>query len=271
MINDLQLHVKRYLEFCDSQKRLDTKTLKVYRIDLTQFVNDISEINIPDITSNILERYITGLHNRYKPKTVKRKIATTKAFFHYLEQKEIINQNPYNKVQIHFREPNILPRTIPLNTVEKLLSGIYSQLNNCKTEYQKKYLLRDVAVIELLFSTGMRISELCELSDSNINLYDGTVLIYGKGDKERLIHIGNESVINVIKRYRDCFYFEIEKTKHFFINNLSERLSDQSVRRMINKYTLLSKINLHITICLDILLLQVYWKQMLTYDIFRKC
>lgn len=93
----------------------------------------------------------------------------------------------------------------------------------------------------------MRISELCELSDSNINLYDGTVLIYGKGDKERLIHIGNESVINVIKRYRDCFYFEIEKTKHFFINNLGERLSDQSVRRMINKYTLLSKINLHIT------------------------
>ena len=247
MINNFKLLVKQYLDFCYNQKRLDEKTIKAYRIDLTQFTERIPDQIIQRVTSNLLEKYIEGLHNQYKPKTVKRKIASIKAFFRYLEYKDIIDNNPFNKVQIHFREPNILPKTIPLNTVEKLLSGVYSQLNNCKTEYQRKYLLRDVAVIELLFSTGMRISELCELSDSNINLYDGTVLIYGKGDKERLIHIGNESVINVIKRYRDCFYCEIEKTKHFFINNLGERLSDQSVRRMINKYTLLSKINLHIT------------------------
>lgn len=247
MINDLHLQIEKYLDFCSKQKCLDEKTIKAYRIDLKQFTKEIPDQNIQNITSNILERYIAGLHNQYKPKTVKRKIAAIKAFFHYLEYKDIIDKNPFSKVQIHFREPNKLPKTIPLNIVEKLLSSIYTQLNNSKTEYQRKNLLRDVAVIELLFSTGMRISELCELSDDNINLYDGTVLIYGKGNKERLIHIGNESVINVIKKYRENFYTEIEKTNHFFINNLGERLSDQSVHRMINKYTLLSKINLQIT------------------------
>lgn len=70
------------------------------------------------ILSTTLEQFITTLHSKFKPKTVKRKIASLKAFFHYLEYKEIISCNPFNKLQIKFREPQKLPKTIPIHTIE---------------------------------------------------------------------------------------------------------------------------------------------------------
>lgn len=239
--------IKNYLEYCHSQKCLDEKTLKAYRIDLRQFSEQNSEINISKITSASLEQYIAQLHEQYKPKTVKRKIASVKAFFHYLEYREIIEKNPFNKILIHFREPVILPKTIPLHTVETFLSAIYKHQKDAKTIYQKKNALRDVAVAELLFATGMRISELCSLKVDDVNLYDGTILIYGKGDKERRIQIGTESVIHVLAKYEDTFHRERQSCNNFFVNQSGTALSDQSVRRMINKYTSLASIDQHIT------------------------
>lgn len=239
--------MKNYLEYCHSQKCLDEKTLKAYRIDLRQFSEQNPDTGITEITSKILEQYIARLHEQYKPKTVKRKIASVKAFFHYLEYREIIGQNPFNKIQIHFREPVILPKTIPLPTIELFLATIYNQEKSAKTTYQKRNALRDAAVSELLFATGMRISELCSLKDGDINLYDGTILIYGKGDKERRIQIGTESVLHILVKYRNAFHTQIQSCSHFFVNQSGKALSDQSVRRMINKYTSLASIDQHIT------------------------
>lgn len=117
-MNSLQTYINHYLEYCQNQKRLDKKTLKAYGIDLRQFAEQLHDIDILEITPLILENYITKLHQNYKPKTVKRKIASIKAFFHYLEYKEIIERNPFNRIQIKFRELVILPKTIPLQTVE---------------------------------------------------------------------------------------------------------------------------------------------------------
>lgn len=86
-MNNLHSHVSTYLEYCCTQKRLDEKTLKAYRIDLRQFSEVSPSSNITEITPTILENYIATLHQNYKPKTVKRKIASLKAFFHYLEYK----------------------------------------------------------------------------------------------------------------------------------------------------------------------------------------
>lgn len=246
-MNDLQTLTKNYLAYCQQQKRLDTKTLKAYRIDLTQFHNHISSTSISEITPDILENFIASLHQNYKPKTVKRKIASLKAFFHYLEYKELIDSNPFNKVHVKFREPVILPKTVPLHTIEILLSTIYKQLSTAKTTYQRRNALRDAAVIELLFATGMRISELCSLKIDAVNLYDGTILIYGKGSKERRIQIGNDDVIDILEKYKTDFHAEIHSCRHFFVNQNGNSLSDQSVRRMINKYTSLAAIELHIT------------------------
>lgn len=278
-MNDIQEHIEKYLEYCRYQKRLDAKTLKAYRIDLWQFAEQITQqrtvkittgslvneqkitsvslddnikktcanIDFSKITPVLLEDYIAYLHRTYKPKTVKRKIASLKALFHHLEYKEIIERNPFSKLQIKFREPAILPKTIPLHTVEQFLSTIYSQYKSAKTAYQKKTALRDVAVIELLFSTGMRISELCSLRSNDVNLYDRTILIYGKGSKERRLQIGNDDVINILETYHDSFSAEIKGCGYFYTNLSGRPLTDQSVRRMIQKYCSLASIELHIT------------------------
>lgn len=246
-MNNLQTLSEKYLTFCQTQKRLDDKTLKAYRIDLNQFCLNVPSQEINQITSDNLENYIASLHQKFKPKTVKRKIATLKAFFHYLEYREFIDRNPFNRIQVKFREPTLLPKTIPLQTVETFLSTIYTFRANATTNYQQKNALRDAAVIELLFATGIRISELCSLKSLNVNLYEKTILIYGKGSKERKIQIGNDDVIHVLSEYKESFIAEIQQCNYFFVSQSGRPLSDQSVRRMINKYTSLAAIELHIT------------------------
>lgn len=246
-MNYLQALIENYLDYCQHQKLLNSKTLKAYRIDLNQFSERFPSIDAFNITPHMLENYIAKLHQEYKPKTVKRKIASIKALFHYFEYKEIIDINPFNKIQIKFRESVILPKTIPLYIVEAFLSAIYKQRIHAKTDYKRKAALRDAAVIELLFATGIRISELCSLKRNDVNLYDRTVLIYGKGSKERKLQIGNDDVLHVLEEYNSNFLPEIQKCNHFFVSQHGTILSDQSVRRMISKYTSLSGIELHIT------------------------
>lgn len=243
----LKTQIDQYLDYCRYQKRLDEKTLKAYRIDMAQFPTNTQCIAVEEITPALLEDYFAGLHRSYKPKTVKRKIASLKALFHYFEFREIIEQNPFNKVRVRFREPVILPRTIPLRTVEIFLSTIYQQHNTAGTDCQRNNTLRDMAVIELLFATGMRISELCTLKVSDVNLYDRYILIYGKGSKERKILIGNDDVTRVLAAYKDTFGEKMLRCNHFFVNQFGRALSDQSVRRMINKYVSMAAIDQHIT------------------------
>lgn len=246
-MNNLQLEIQNYLNYCQYQKRLNEKTLKAYRIDLRQFHNSISVSDISGITSLVLENHISTLHQTFKPKTVKRKIASIKAFFHYLEYKELIDRNPFSHMHIKFREPVILPKTIPLPIIETLLSTTYKCQKEASTIYQKRNALRDAAVIEILFSTGMRISELCSLKPMDIDFYEQAILIYGKGAKERRIQIANNDVLSILIAYKKNFKTEIESCNHFFVNQSARPLSDQAVRRMINKYTSLAAVELHIT------------------------
>ena len=183
----LDIFIKNYIKYCETQKRLDKKTLKAYKIDLRQFSEQISESEISYLTSAIIESYITKLHQQYAPKTVKRKLASLKAFFHYLEYKDFIIQNPFNKLQIKFREPITLPKTIPLHTIETLLNTAYKQHHTATSICKKRSSIRDIAVFEVLFATGIRISELCTIPYENIDLENNVILINGKGSKERLI------------------------------------------------------------------------------------
>lgn len=247
IMNNLQKHIKNYLAYCSEQKRLDAKTVKAYRIDLRQFTEHISLSEATEITSTVLEQYIAKLHQTYRPRSAKRKIAAVKALFRYFEYREIIDKNPFYKIQIRFREPVILPKIIPLYTVEIFLSTIYAQRREAKTNYQRRNALRDAAVAELLFATGIRVSELCSLKSSDVNLYDGTVLIYGKGSKERRLQIGNASVLHILNEYKNEFRKEIAACNYFFTSQIGNALSDQTVRRMINKYASLASIEMHIT------------------------
>lgn len=246
-MNQLETVLNNYLEFCEQQKRLDAKTLKAYRIDLNQFLGQIAVQSIGEILPDTLEKFIATLHQSYMPKTVKRKIASVKTFFHYLEYKDYIDVNPFNKIQIKFREPATLPKTIPLHTVETFLATMYQQYKTVKSTYQKRNTLRDIAIIELLFATGMRISELCSLKPDKIDLDSKSILIYGKGSKERRIQIGNQDVCNLLKKYYKEYQNEILNCNRFFVKQNGTPFSDQSIRRMIKRYSSLASINLHIT------------------------
>lgn len=243
---DLKEMIQKYLEHCQVRKRLDSKTIKAYRIDLLQFEQLVGVEENPLVKENLMI-YINYVHKNYKPKTIKRKIASVKAFIHYLEFDEIIEQNPFHKLDIKFREPQYLPKVVPLHTINEILKKLYEEKRLAKSNYQKKAVLRDITVIEMLFATGARISELCNLKPEQVDLKNSSILIYGKGAKERLIQVGNANVINIIKEYVDVFDSDIKQSNWFYVNRLGNRLSEQSVRFMLNKYVNLAGISMHIT------------------------
>lgn len=244
-MNTLNKYIQEYIEYCQYRKRLDSKTLKAYRIDLNQYANFTSGSLYS--SKNTLDQFITNLHKQYTPKTVKRKIASLKTFFHYMEYQELLEENPFIKLDIRFREPKLLPKTIPFHSIQKFLSTLYKQKDLVTSKYQLQCVIRDIAVIELLFATGMRISELCSLRPSDIDLESNNILIYGKGSKERILQLGNHEVISALILYQEIFQEDITACGYFFINRLKHKLSDQSVRFMINRYAELAGISQHIT------------------------
>lgn len=246
MIN-LQKLAEQYLATCKYQRGLDEKTIKAYRIDLSQFILFTSQSGI-DLTRSGMLEYISDLNQRYKPRTIRRKIASVKAFCSYLEYEELITENPFTKLHLKLNTPLILPRTIPFSVIETILATAYQQgQREGLSEKQHKAWLRDIAVLELLFATGMRVSELCALKPSDVNLTEGEVKIYGKGAKERLVQIGNSAVLAALQTYKAQNYPAIEHIGMFFVNRLGNPLSDQSVRNIVTKYTQLAGEKLHIT------------------------
>lgn len=235
-----------YLKNCKTIKKLDPKTLKAYRIDLSQFQTFMSDYPAFD-NKTAIHAYVSSLHETYKPKTAKRKIASVKAFFHHLMCEEILTVNPFDKIHLKFREPQTLPRTIPEATIETLISTMYRRKQSARTACQQKSILRDITIIELLFATGVRISELCMLTEKQIDLVSFKIVIYGKGSKERMIQIGNNDVKKIVSEYYAAYKNDIRSTGWFFINRLHRRYSEQSVRAMIVKYLKLAMIDMHIT------------------------
>lgn len=243
----LEAYISEYLTYCKTQKRLDEKTIRAYRYDLAQFRLLLDSNNIESIGADAIEKIIASLNSKYNPRTVKRKVASYKAFLHYMDIKEFIPENPFHKLTVSFRTPVCLPKIIPLTSIENILKSVYFESKNAHTKYRRRNAIRDTAIIELLFATGMRISELCSLSPTSIDLNTGAVLIYGKGDKERMVQIGNKSVLKALTLYAENFKAEIIQSGRFFANQSGRPVSDQTARRIIAHYTKISAIEQHIT------------------------
>lgn len=235
-------HIENYLHYCHYQKRLSPKTMKAYRIDLNQFYTFMKYKNIKDKMK--LSEYIQTLHLHYQPKTVKRKIASLKAFYTFLEKQDYLKENPFYKIDYHFKEPMILPKTIHLDELNQLFSSLYDYALN---HQNSKNIYRDIAVLELLICTGIRVSEISNLLKSHISIQQNTLIINGKGSKERLIYIDHHSLIQSLKTYQDLYEQEISQSPYFFVNRLGRPLSEQSIRFMIYKYCQMFHISSHIT------------------------
>ena len=221
-----------YLEICKDRKKLDAKTVKAYRIDLRQFVK-YTAVKKKHFSRDGVLSYLRDMHQKYKPRTVKRKIASLRAFSKYLINEKNFRRNPFAYCDTSVRIPESLPRTITLHTAKKLLKTVHEERKYNLTA------LRDAAMIEVLFATGIRVTELCDLKMQDVNLLDGIIQVCGKGKKERLIQVTNKEVLGILRQYVKEFKPDMNGT--FFLNQRRKRISDQSVRLMLRKYT--KKIN----------------------------
>ena len=235
--------VKKYLDYCEFRKELDWNTLKAYRIDLKQFF-DYAQEDVPD--KNKIEEYITELHKKYKQKTIKRKIASIKAYYNYLEECEIIDDNPFRKIRVKFKETAVLPGVIPREEIELLLNDMYSR-ENLNSEKTYKYWIRDIAVVETLFATGARVYEISHIKLDCINLNTGLIKIMGKGGKERYVQVADPEILDILKKYYEYNSEAIKISGFFFVNSRGNRYTEQSIRLMLKKYTKLAGITRNIT------------------------
>jgi len=246
-LRDYSSHFKAYFDYCIYLKNLDKKTLKAYGIDLEQF-SKYASVCEGASEKELIIGFVEHLHGCSKPKTVKRKIAALKAFFRYLEDEELVERNPFNKIKIKYGEPKNLPKTVSLEIIGKILNAAYDAIPGVNAKkYAYRATLRDTTVLELLFATGMRVSELCSLKVGDMNIDEKTLRIMGKGAKERVIDLPNQSVLTVIEKYLEVFHRDPSDSACLFINRSGNRLSEQSVRFMIKKYVKLAGLSAHVT------------------------
>lgn len=237
-------YIQRYLDYCRLQKDLDAKTVKAYRIDLEQFDCYLGEQGLVISKESVLD-YISFLNANYKERSVKRKVASIKVFCGYLSEEKMLGENPFLGMRLKLPHSRNLPRVIPLRVIEAMLLEAHRQIKSATTEARRRSALRETAVMELLFATGMRVSELCGLRCQDVDLEDGLVRIRGKGRKERMIQIENDEV-----RYSLVEYRKVEVASDmpsFFLNRCHRPLSDQSVRMILDKYAQQVSAQQHIT------------------------
>lgn len=230
--------IKRFLDSLRSDKNLSARTIKAYTCDLKHFSKYFEDRIITELSSDDLRRYLQSLQQSdLKATSIKRKLATLKVFYQFLVNEQIIDESPTTKLKGKFRIPKRLPRALSQTEIINLLIvaskevSISDNFNNGKM-YQK---LRNRLIVELLFTTGMRIDELTKLNITDIDLINRTIIIFGKGSKERLIYVSSNEVLDLLKYYiskRNTFSSE---STALLLNNRLSRLSVHSIGLIFKK------------------------------------
>jgi integrase/recombinase XerD len=237
----IQEAVAQFLFHCQYEKNLSPKTLKAYSIDLRQLTEHLAaELGIttlPAVDKTALRAYIKSLFKDLAEKSVKRKVATLKALFNFLEREDVIAVNPFRKMEVRIKETRRLPRTVDAADLKLLFKHLY----HLKSTHEKrrpilyKNLIRDIAVLEVLFGTGARVSEVCNIGILDVDLPGQQIRILGKGARERFL-LCDKDTLQAVQRYRDLWAEDLDQAGAFFRNRLGQRLSEQSVRTMLRKH-----------------------------------
>lgn len=233
--------IEHYLDAAACEKKLSPDTIKAYRIDLKQFAAFADDTMV---NKEVLSQYIKYLNQRFAPRSVKRKLASVRAFYNELSLSGTLEVNPFDKLRVKIHSPQQLPRTIPQQIVKSLLQNAYDAYSPGKLT-----VLRDIVVLELLFSTGLRVSELCSLTKEQFLLNDDglRLLVNGKGSKERIIQIATPELLRVVQIYCAEYAEDIQTQGAILYNRNRQPLTPQSVRRIINKYLQRIHVQAHIT------------------------
>ncbi len=235
----MQLLTARFLRYCKAQKRLSDSTIRAYECDLRYFRIYLANLDPPitepfKIDRFVMEDYLAELNKHVKVKTIKRKFAAFSAFFSYLEYHEIIKESPLAKFQLKIRDNPTLPNTILIGDVEKILRIVYNLPVSNDLGFRTK--VRDIAIIELLFACGMRVSELTSLLLSDYNTQNHSLRILGKGSKERAAYITDEAALSAFESWIELRKTLNAKTPNIFLNRYNDFLRPISVRFLIHKY-----------------------------------
>lgn len=223
----MQDTIKDYINYIYIEKKLSKNTKEAYEKDLILFANFLNNKSILSITTNDIKNYIKYLNDTSKKdKTIARKIVSIRTFFDYLMKEKLISINPCEKIET----PKIrktLPKTLNEKEVLKLLS--------IKPKTAKEY--RNKAMIELMYATGLRVSELVNLEINDINLIDDYVRVYGKGKKERIIPMADITV-KIIDEYINVYRNSLLKgylTDKVFISSYGKGITRQGFFKIIKK------------------------------------
>jgi integrase/recombinase XerD len=245
--------VSQFLSHCRYEKNLSPKTIRAYSIDLRQFLDFLGTreegATVAAVDKTVLRDYIRVLFEGSAEKTVKRKVATLKAWFNFLDREDLVTVNPFRKLDVRIRETKRLPRTLDLADIQRLFRHLYKAKQGCRdrNSYSYRALVRDIALLETLFATGARVSEVCHLSTEDIDLRLGRIRILGKGARERLIQVCDEEAMAILKEYRALWAADLGEGDHFFRNRAGGRLTDQSVRASLRRYAAGAGLTLHVT------------------------
>ncbi|HZG42784.1 MAG TPA: site-specific integrase [Longimicrobium sp.] len=192
--------IDAFLFHCRFEKNLSDRTLRAYATDLNQFIAGLAgrddKVQVTELGKLELRAYIQQLFQRYGEKTIKRKIATLKALFGFLERDEVVARNPFRTMDVRIKETRRLPRVISKADLRLLFRHVYEELARVpQLSEERRVLVRDVALLEALFATGARVFEICSVRSQDVNLPEGWMKILGKGGRERVIHLCDPDVI----------------------------------------------------------------------------
>jgi integrase/recombinase XerD len=252
-MSTIQTETSEFINHCKYEKNLSEKTIKAYSGDLAQLRTFLTEkdfsFEIEKITKTEIRGFLEAIAS-LKPKSIKRKIATMKALFNFLEFEDKIPVSPFRKMRIKIQEPKRLPNVMDIKDVNVIFKLAYARNGLCKNSstYSYSESLRNIVVIELLFATGARVSEIANLYEENIDFASGSLRIKGKGNKERIIQICHKETLKILKKYHKRFKYKIQNSGGFFlVNRLGKKLSDQSIRGIVKGLSTEAKIQKHIT------------------------
>jgi integrase/recombinase XerC len=246
---DFEKKINSFLNYLEVVKNVSEHTIRNYKIDLKYFYlflkNNYRDINFSKINKLIIRTYLATLYDqKLKSRSIMRKISTLRSFFHYLMKEKIIKENPLDEIDSP-KKQKALPNAISYQQIENLFS--IPDINN--------YLgLRDRVIMEIFYSSGLRLSELVLLNKKNFDEKNLTLNVFGKGKKQRVVPITRTAkdwivkYLNQSSRFLDNDINKKEKDKDaIFLNRFGERITVRSIDRNFKKYLLQSNLDLKIT------------------------
>jgi len=240
-MDDYNIFIDQFINHLRLEKGLSNNTIQSYSRDLNRFVEYLvqNNISILDTTQAQIQQYLGFLKESLSPRSMGRNLSSIKMFFRFLRIEGKIGHNP-SRLVISPKMPKRLPKTFSLEEVERLLAS---------PDPSTDLGLRDQAMLELLYATGLRVSELIGLKVSNLNLEAGFIRTIGKGAKERMVPVG-EKAIEITRFYLSQARQNLLKGRsspHLFLNARGKPISRQGFWKIIRKYGIIAGIKNEIT------------------------